>query len=243
MMLLKLERSLAAIDVETTGLNVKHDRIVEIGIMRLKPDGQTKEWSTLVNPGVPIPEEISKIHGITNEMVANELPFDGIATGLRNGLQDCDLTGYNVNFDVKFLVAEFKRIHMKFEPGKLVDSFKIFKEKEPKNLTAAVKFYLNETLPDAHRALPDARVALRVLEAQLEKYPDLPRDVNGLAQEKADGKFIWQGNEMIINFGKHSGKSLSKVPRDYFEWMKSVGFPGEIDKIVRDALEGRFPKK
>jgi len=242
-MLLKLKRSLVALDVETTGLNSTRDRIVEIGIIKVKPDGQTKEWTTLINPGIQIPEEVIRIHGITNEMVKNELPFDGVATGLNNLLRDCDICGYNVDFDVRFLTAEFARARIHYKVGKLIDSLKIFQKREPKNLTAAVKFYLNETLPGAHRALPDAKATLRILEAQLEKYPDLPRSVDELVREKSNDKFVWQGNEMIMNFGKYEGTFLREVPQDYFKWMLTGGFNDKVKQFVSEILKGKYPKK
>lgn len=245
-MILELRRPIVSLDVETTGLNPKYDRVIQIGIIKIHPDGREKEWSTLVNPGTPIPSEACQIHGITDEMIASELPFAGIGVGLNNALKGCDLCGYNIKFDVDFLIAEFKRISIDFQPGMLIDSYKIFAKKEPKNLAAAVKFYLNEEISDGHQALPDARAALRILEAQLEKYLDLPRNINGLDQfcfGKSNEKFIWKGDRFMINFGKHKGVLLQDVPRDYLEWMMTGRFTDEVKHIVKEALQGRFPKK
>lgn len=250
MKILKLERPLVALDVETTGLRSEHDKVVQIGIVIVEPGGNTKEWSTLVNPNMPIPADITDIHGITDEMVANEPPFRVIAPGLKKILQNSDICGYNVDFDLKFLTAEFQRIQETLIPGKVIDSYKIFKLKEPRKLTNAVKFFLNETLPDAHQALADAWASLRVLEAQLERYSDLPRTVEELSKvtnkrynSEYNSKFVWRGDKYVVNFGKHKDKPIQDVPQDYFDWMLSGGFSKEVKQIVSDALHGKYPTK
>lgn len=236
---LKMVRPLVAIDVETTGLNPQRDRIIQIGVVRVKMDKTTKEWTTLINPGIPITN--SMIHGITNEHVKNEQGFEVIATSLYRMLRDCDLCGYNVEFDIKFIAEEFKRVRIAFTPGKIIDSFNIFKNKEPRNLTAAVKFYLNEDLEGAHQALTDAWAALKIFDAQIKKYPDLTLEkIEALGK---DEKLIWCNGEMVINFGKHKGILLKDIPLDYLHWMKSAKFSSKVKNIISEALEGRFPKK
>lgn len=203
--LLALERPLVAIDAETTGNDPKVDRIVQLGLYKLYPDGRLTEWSTLVNPGVPIPPETSGVHGVTDIAVAvckkcgrsnasheykekeaceafERWPtFKDLAPMLAHGLTDVDLLGYNhAHFDVPLLRAEFARVNVAWEPGLFVDGFRIYQRMFPRNLAAAVGEYLHEKLEGAHDALIDARAVLRVVEAQLLRHPELPRSVRAL---------------------------------------------------------------
>jgi DNA polymerase-3 subunit epsilon len=250
---IQLFRPLVALDLETTGTNSNIDRIVQIGIVKVKPDGKRTEWETLVNPEIPIPPEVVKVHGITDAMVAGELPFSSIGPMLAKGIQDCDLCGYNIAYDIRFLKAEFKRCHYNWEPNKVIDSYKIFQTKEKRDLSAAVKFFLGKELEDAHTALADARASLEVFEAQLERYEDLPRTINEihyLLWEKVEKGYLdnekklkWHGSKAVLTFGKHSGKSLQDLPKDYMTWIVSNNFPEPFKKIINDALQGKFPEK
>ena len=253
--MLELKRPIVALDLETTGTNPKYDRVVQIGAVKVYPDGREKEWETFVNPERDIPPEVTKVHGITNEMVTAEgvLPFSAIGPKLELALADCDLCGYNISFDIRFLKSEFARLHRTFQHGKVVDGFKIFQRKEQRNLKAAVKFFLDEDLDGAHTALVDARASLRVVMAQLERYSDLPRTVEGLNYlffEKVDEGYLdnakklkWRNNKVCLNFGKHKDTPLDQVPKEYLKWMMSGDFSGQVKKILDQALQGQYPRK
>lgn len=251
--ILKLERPLVSLDLETTGIHSVIDRIIQIGIIKLYPDGKITEWSTLVNPNMLIPREATEVHHITNEMVDHKEPFPFFAPKLLQGFKDCDFCGYNLKFDLGFLTAEFKRIGLTFTPGKVIDSFRLFQRCEPRNLQAAMKFYLNEEFPEAHDALADAKAVLRIIEAQLEKYPGLPRTVDELhalifetvsaGHVDSGGKIAWRHGVAILNFGKHSGVALKDVPKPYLKWLADSDFPPDVKLIAKDAVNGIYPTK
>jgi len=242
-MILVLERPLIALDLETTGTNPQRDRIVQIGIVKLHLDGREKEWETLVNPGKHILN--TENHGITDEMVENELFFEQIGKMMHPAFIGCDICGFNVGFDLNFLKAEYQRIGINWEHGKVLDSFQIYKKKERRNLTAAVKFYLNEELEGAHNALVDAKASLRVLLAQIEKY-DLPKSVPELfdllneapkGYLDKDKKIIIIDERPTINFGKKfNGVALENVQKDYLEWMMRNDFSDQVKEIVKGYL-------
>lgn len=261
--LLKLERSLVAIDLETTGINSKVDRIIQIGVIKISPEGDVKEWQTLVNPLVPIPQEATAVHGITNELVKDAEPFARIAPGLRRGFEDCDFCGYNVTFDLGFLAAEFGRVPNVAPLAKhhIVDAFKVYQRMEPRNLSAAVRHYLAEELAGAHDAMHDVRATLRVLREQLIRHTDLPRTVSGLHDmffKPAEGKLdlrdriIWKNGEACFNFGVHAGKTLRDMAAtpgkngvDYLRWLTGDKFVADeyFKMLIRNALMGKFPEK
>ena len=252
--MIELNAPLVVVDVETTGTNPETDRIVQIGIIKLYPDGKKTEWETLVNPEMPIPPEIGLIHGITNETVRDAPKFSEIAHNIVSGMKMCDYCGYNVKFDLKFLEAEIQRAGIKFTfNGRILDGLRIFQTKERRDLTAAVKFYLKEDLSGAHNALTDARATLRVVEAQLEHYPDLPRTMEELHvlffetvtgdNYDPDGKFIWRNSECCINFGKHKGKPLRDLPIDYIQWMLKGDFSQQVKILLAEAAGGKFPTR
>lgn len=255
--LMPLENPLIVFDLETTGINARIDRIVQMAVIKIKPDGAMTEWSTLVNPGVPIPPDASAVHKITDAMVQGAPTFFELAPTLAVGFTGCDLCGYNVMFDIGFLMEEFKRTNVTPpKTGYVVDAFKIYQRFEPRNLSAAVRYFLNkEVLEDAHDAMADAKATLRVLRAQLEMYTLLPRKVEELHKMffaappgavDIKGKVIWgKDGKAIMNFGAHSGKLLHMVPRKYFEYMLSSAFVCEPDlkQIARDAIAGKYPVK
>lgn len=252
--LIKLERPLVGLDLETTGTSTKIDRIVQIGVVKVEVDGQLKEWSTLIKPGVPIQPGAIEAHHITEEMVANAEPFSKYARGLAAGFSGCDFFGFNVTFDLEILAEEFGRVGIQFSHGLIVDSMRIYHKQQPRNLTAAVKHYLGEDLVDAHDALADIKATFRVLVEQLKQHEDLPRSVQGLNDMffKVDpdsldrkGRLVWRNGEVIVNFGKHAGKPFKALPRPYLEWMASPAFTGgdDIKIVVRNALAGIFPQQ
>lgn len=254
--LLQLDCPLAFLDCEATGTNREYDRVVQIGVEKHYPDGRVSDWETLVNPCTPIPPEISEIHKITDDMVKSAPTFAELAPKLAEGFSKCDFGGYNVVFDLDILQQEFKRCGSKFEfNGRIVDANKIFHSRERRTLTAAMKYYLNEDLPDAHNALVDVKASSRVFAAQLERYPDLPRDVGALhrmffetpegPQVDPEGKFSWRFGEACFNFGnKYVNVPLREVARrdpGYLRWMLKANFSYNVQRIVKEALDGKFP--
>lgn len=247
---MKLERPLVSLDLETSGPDYKRDRIVQIGVLKVFPDGHEKEWETLVNPMCHIPPEIVKIHGITNAMVEDECPFEVIAPGFQQAVRDCDICGYNVMFDLRLLKSEYQRLGKSFIYGKVVDPFKIYQKFEKRDLTSAVRYYLNEELKDAHSALPDARAAYRVLEAQLKRYPQLPDTVNELhtllfdtvpeGYMDPEKKIRLRNGKPCINFGKQFvGVPLENVSNRYLNWMLSEDFSDRVKELVKEVLNAR----
>jgi DNA polymerase-3 subunit epsilon len=253
---LKLRRPLALVDLESTGTLPSSDRIVEIAILRVNPDGGEDFRCKRVNPGVPIPAEATAIHGITDADVASEPAFAAYARSLSDFLTDCDIAGFNVaRFDLPMLEAEFRRAGVTFsrEGRAVIDAMAIFHQKERRDLAAAVRFYCGRDFPEAHSSEDDVRATADVLRAQLERYDDLPRDVEALDELlnrvdpswiDPDGKFRWTDGTTVIAFGQHKGRTLQDLAAeepDYLEWMVGQDFSPEVMEIVRDALSGRFP--
>ncbi len=254
-----LERPLVFFDLETTGLRVGTDRIVELAIIRLGPGGDVMEKVRRFNPGIPIPPEATAIHGITDADVAGEPPFAARARALVRLLEPCDLAGFNVRrFDLPMLLSEFQRAGISFDARarRVVDVQMIFHREEPRDLSAAVRFYLGRDLEDAHSALADIRATAAVMGAQLERYPHLPRDLGGLSEycdevrpfeTEVDRWFAepgaGEGEGPVFRRGKHQGTPLPAVARDhpdYLEWMLRLEDldPG-VKEVVQKALEAR----
>jgi DNA polymerase III subunit epsilon len=249
-----LDRPVAFIDLETTGLRIGSDRIVELAIIRLSPNGDVLERVRRFNPGIPIPPSATEVHGITDEDVANEPPFATRARSLSELLEPCDLVGFNIRrFDLPMILSEFKRAGVPFGVGerRVVDVQMIFHREEPRDLGAAVRFYLGRELEDAHSALADIRATAAVLAAQLERYPHLPRGLHDLDtycneirpfETEVDQWFETSPNgDRILRRGKHRKRSLSELVReepDYLRWMLSAEDMDEgVKEIVRQALE------
>lgn len=251
--LITLDRPLISVDLETTGLYPHIDRVVQIGVIKVYPDGTVREYESLIDPGVPIPPEVSAIHHIDNNTVKDSPLFETIARKLHAGFVGCDFCGYNCKaFDIKFLVEEFRRADIEFKPGRIVDAFNIFKHFNPRNLTAAVKHYLNEDLVDAHSAMADARAALRVFRAQLLAHENLPRTIAELdAMIKPNPNFVDpegkiqfnKEGQAIITFGAQKGVPLKQCDRAYMGWILRANFSPEIKKIITDALGGKYPER
>ena len=254
----RLKRPLVIFDLETTGLDFDLDRIVQFAFLRVSPDGSQREWTDLVNPDMPIPPEATDVHGISDSMVRNQPPFAYFAPLIKQFIENCDLSGYNIkSFDVPFLQAEFKRYGDALELANrnIIDAKIIFHRKEPRDLAAALEFYCGKEHQDAHDALGDVRATLDILDAQLERYPDVPKsmdDLNEFCSTKdvryvtADRKFMWRYNGAVINFGKHRGRSLEWLvenDRDYLIWISDSEFSDETKAIVKAALQGRFPRR
>ncbi len=250
---LELVHPLAFFDLETTGADVATDRIVEIAVLKLLPDGTEETLHTLVNPCVPIPASASEVHGICDGDVQGKPTFGQIAERLAQFLNGCDLAGFNVmRFDLPLLKAEFSRAGLAWSEGdhKLIDAHIVYQEKERRGLTSAVKFYCGEEHVDAHSALADVRATRRVLEAQVRLYPDLPSSVEGLdtfCKEARPNRFADSGywfsiKNGVLTFNKgqrHKGEPLLEVAKSdpgFLSWMLSIDVPEDTREIVRNAL-------
>ena len=235
---LKLSKPLAFFDLETTGINVGKDKIVEICILKVQKDGSEECKTWRVNPGTPIPKESSDVHGITDDMVKDCPTFAELAVEIYNFIKDADLSGYNSN---RFLRAD---IDFDMKNRRSIDVQTVFFKMEPRTLTAAYHFYCNKELLGAHGAEADTRATFEILKAQVDRYEELIGDSESLAQftqptqPNADLagmiKFNAQGDE-IFNFGKHKGKKvtdiLDKEP-GYYAWMQNADFPAYTKKVL-----------
>lgn len=237
-MKLNLTRPIVFFDLETTGTNITADRIVEISILKIWPDGTELERTRRVNPGMPIPAEATAVHHITDEDVAGEPSFGQIAKSLAQIFADSDIAGFNSNrFDVPLLIEEFHRagIALNLSGIRFIDVQTIFHKKEQRTLTAAYRFYCDKDLEGAHSASADTRATYEVLMAQLDRYPDLVNDVDQLSEYSSHsrnvdfaGRLIYDDNGVeVINFGKYKGKVAEKVLRDdpgYYSWIMQGDF-------------------
>lgn len=252
---LNLKKPIVFFDLETTGINIVTDRIVEISALKVKPDGTEELKTYRVNPGMPIPKHSSDIHGILDEDVKDCPTFKEIARQVAKFIEGCDLAGYNSNrFDVPLLAEEFVRADVDIDMGKrrFVDVQTIFHKMEQRTLTAAYKFYCGLELEGAHGAEADTRATYEVLKAQLDKYETLENDMDYLSKFSAHNKnvdfagrivFNDKGEE-LINFGKNKGKKVVDVLRDepgYYNWIMQGEFSLYTKKVLtniklRDAL-------
>ena len=254
---LSLDKPLAFIDVETTGLKPSLDRIVELSVLKIHPDGKREYTSHRINPEIPIPAEATNIHGITDRDVASEPKFKQYAKSLRDSLEGCDIAGFNViRFDLPFLEAEFKRASVDFSRKNrmLIDSQVLYHLLEPRDLKSAYLKYCGRELEIIHTAEGDATAAAEILDGQLEMHAELPRNVTDLCAIcypipdnyiDPDGKFIWSEGEVECNFGsKHNGWKLKKIALeapDYLRWIATSDFSPEVKELVEKALDGEFP--
>jgi DNA polymerase III subunit epsilon len=254
--MIQLTKPLAVIDLETTGTNLGSDRIVEIAIVKMMPDGKKIVKHKLINPEMPIPAASSEIHGITNEKVKDAPTFRQAANELKQFLDNCDLGGYNSNrFDIPLLVEEFLRIGMDFDTRgrRLVDVQRIFHMMEQRTLSAAYRFYCNKNLEGAHGAEVDATATLEVLEAQLQKYPQLGTDVESILKFTGEDKvvdfarrFTIENGVEIFNFGKHKGRPVTDVLKaepQYYDWMMKGDFPLHTKQKLTEILNRTLLKK
>lgn len=248
-----LDRPLVFFDLETTGLDMKNDRIIELAFIKWTPHGDVLERERRFNPGMPIPPEATAVHGITDADVADELPFCRTAKSLADMLEGCDLAGFNVRgFDIPMLVHEFNRCDVDFsmEGRRIVDMQNIFHREEPRDLSAAARFYLGREHEEAHTALGDIRTSAGVLAAQVERYTHLPKDLDGLhayceeyrpTRTEVDRWFGPEADGRPFRRGKHKGTPLADVARqspDYLHWMLGADDMDEdVLTIVRQALE------
>jgi len=255
---LQLIRPIAFIDIETTGMNPRQDRIVELCIIKVHPDGREEILSSVINPAMQIPIESTQVHGITNEDVKGKPTFNEFAKQLINFIDNCDLGGFGTKFDLSFLESEFKRAGVIYseEGRQVIDVQRIFHTLEPRDLNAAHLKYCGKNLKKSHRADIDVRATMDVLEAQLNQHDILPRDVANLCEFynpknplwiDGDGKLIWFEGKAVINFGnKYKGKTLefvSKTDPSYLQWMINTDFSTKVKEIAKSAINGKFPEQ
>lgn len=246
---LNLKNPLVFFDIESTGLNVATDRIVEISMVKVNIDGSCEVKTRRLNPTIPISEEAYKVHGISNEDVADEPTFAQIAKSLAKWLEGCDIAGYNsTKFDIPLLSEEFLRagVDFDFRKRKTIDVQNIFHKMEQRTLVAAYKFYCQKDLNNAHSAEADTMATYEVLKAQLDRYPeDLQNDVKFLADFSTRSKFadyagriVYDDNGVaIFNFGKHKGLPVTEVLRkepSYYNWMMNGDFTLDTKKVLTE---------
>lgn len=245
-MQLKLSKPICFFDLETTGTNIAKDRIVEISVLKVFPNGNKESVTWRVNPTVKIPAETTAIHGISDEDIADEPTFKELSKKVYEMIKGCDLGGYNSNrFDIPLLAEELLRAEIDFDikSALAVDVQTIFHKKEKRTLEAAYKFYCDKNLENAHSAEADTLATFEVLEAQLDRYPDLENDMKWLATFSSHKKFAdFAGfvaynkkGEEVFSFGKHRGKLVEKVMEDepgYYGWIQNADFPLYTKKVL-----------
>ncbi|MBN1894876.1 3'-5' exonuclease [bacterium] len=255
---LRLNRPVVFLDLETTGLDTRNDRIVQIALIRVNTDRTIVSWSGLVDPGMPIPPEATAVHGIHDGMVKGKPVFGDIAGEILDFIRDSDLAGFNIaRFDLPMLQSELSRCGKSFtlQNTSVLDAQVIFHKMEPRNLEAAYRFYCNKHLEKAHDAAVDVRATLEIFNSQLSRYSALPQDVPSLHAfcnetpenfVTPDRRFYWRNGEAVIAFGKYRSKPLKwilKIDPDYLQWMRHGEFSDETKAMIENAFKGRFPEK
>jgi DNA polymerase-3 subunit epsilon len=245
-MRLKLKNPIIFFDLETTGINIASDRIVEISYLKVDLNGNETIKTQRVNPEMPIPEKVTSIHGISNEDVKNEPTFKEIARSLAKEFEGCDLGGYNsVRFDIPLLAEEFLRsgVDIDLKRRKFVDVQVIFMKMEPRTLGAAYKYFVGKELTEAHSAEADTLATYEVLQAQLDRYPNLENDIGKLAEFSAHnrnvdfaGRIVYNDEDVeVFNFGKYKGKPVKEILQSdpgYYGWMMNGDFPLYTKKVL-----------
>ena len=253
----RLQRPMVCFDLETTGADPTKDRVVQLALIRVEPDGRETTLESLVDPEMPIPPEATAVHGIADADVAGAPRIGELAPRILTMFDGADLCGFNsLRFDWPLLAADLRRagIEIPEAPRRHFDAMRIYHAKEPRDLGAAVRFYCGREHVGAHSALDDARATLDVFDAQFARYDDLPRDPDELNELCAaagprfvdsGGKLEWnRAGEAAIRFGKHRGRTLRDMAAQepgYLRWMAGADFPDDTRRIVAAALEGVFP--
>ncbi len=253
---LTLKRPLVFFDLEATGISTSKDRIVEMCLIKVHPDGSEEVRNERINPEMPIPSEVSEIHGIYDKDVKDKPTFKDLAKDLYKFLENCDFAGFNSNrFDFPMLVEEFLRADIDFdvEGRKFIDAQRIFHIMEPRNLSAAYRFYCDEELKDAHSAEADTRATYEVFKAQLNKYEQLDKNIDALHKISGQGNLVDlagrivrnnKGDE-VFNFGKHKGKKVADVfakEPNYYDWMMNNDFPQQTKQVLTKLRLKQFNK-
>jgi DNA polymerase-3 subunit epsilon len=254
--MLQLNKPIAFIDLETTGINLGTDRIIEIAIVKVLTDGTRNVKRKLLNPGIPIPKASSDVHGITDEMVKDAPAFRQVAHELKQMLDGCDLAGYNSNrFDIPLLMEEFLRAGVEFDMRnrKLLDVQNVFHKMEPRTLGAAYRFYCNKNLEGAHGAEADASATHEILIAQLQRYPELGTTVESILKVMGEDQIVDFARRMIMdngvevfNFGKYKGRVVAEVLKSepqYYDWMMKGDFPQHTKQKLTEIYTRTILKK
>ena len=256
-MKLNLTKPICFFDLETTGINISKDRVVEISILKVYPNGNKESKTWLVNPEMQIPEEVIAVHGITNEKVANEPTFAALSKEIYAMIKDCDLGGYNSDrFDIPLLAEEMLRADVDFDMKNTVsvDVQTIFHKMEKRTLEAAYKFYCDKDLTNAHSAAADTNATYEVLKSQLDRYPELENDIKKLSEFTTRRKFVDFAGFIIIDkdgdaafsFGKHKGKKVDAVLEKepgYFGWILNADFPLYTKKVLTQIKLSKLNNK
>lgn len=255
-MKLQLKRPIAFIDLETTGTNLSIDRIVEIAIVKVNTDGSRIVKRKLINPQMPIPPGASDVHGITNDMVKDAPTFRQVANEIKQFIENCDLGGYNSNrFDIPLLVEEFLRAgqDISIDGRKLIDVQRVFHLMEQRTLSAAYRFYCQKTLEGAHGAEVDALATWEVLQAQVERYPEIGETIESICafcgeEDLVDfaRRFIKIDCKEVFNFGKHKGRAVEDVLKSepqYYDWMMKGDFPLHTKQKLAEIMKRSLLKK
>jgi DNA polymerase III subunit epsilon len=257
-MKLNLRNPLIFFDLETTGIDVTNDRIVEISYLKIYPNGDEESKTMKINPTIPIPAKVVAIHGISDEEIKDAPTFSEVANSLVQVFEGSDFAGYNSNkFDIPLLAEEFLRadVDIDLKKRKFVDIQVIFHKKEQRTLSAAYKFYCDKILEGAHSAESDTRATFEVLEAQLDRYPDLPNDIDELSKFSSHNRNVDFMGRIILdddgkesfNFGKYKGQRVEDVfkkDQGYYAWMMNGQFPLHTKKILTSIkLRGAFGKE
>jgi DNA polymerase-3 subunit epsilon len=254
--MLQLTKPIAFIDLETTGVNLGTDRIIEIAIVKILTDGTKSVKRKLVNPGIPIPKASTDVHGITDEMIKDAPLFKQVAHELKQMLDGCDFAGYNSNrFDIPLLMEEFLRAEIEFDMKgrRMIDVQQIFHKLEPRTLSAAYSFYCNKTLDGAHSAEVDATATYEILEAQIAKYSTLGNTVDSILKLTGEDqivdfarRFIMENGVEVFNFGKYKGKPVADVLKSepqYYDWMMRGDFPQHTKQKLTEIYTRTMLKK
>lgn len=263
LVMIPLERPLFVLDTETTGRNPLTDRICSLHFTEIKPGGEIRNWHTYINPTIPIPHEAShgeggdyQGHGITDEKVAGAPTFAHLADSFYRGFQNCDYAGYNLkSYDLPIIKEEMKRAGHEwiYNNARILDGYRLWQVAQGRTLTDAVREFLGEDHAGAHGASADVHASLRVIVAQLQKFPNLPRTVGALHDLcwprdpnaiDPEGKIVWKDGHAVMNFGtKYRGKRLDMMAKRDLEWIAftATGLSLEVKAICKDALVGKFP--
>ncbi len=255
---MKLTHTLVVLDLETTGTWLENDKIIDIALVKIFPDGKREIYSKKVNPGIPIPPRVSQLTGISNDDVKDAPAFKDISHDVLKFLTDCDYGGFNVEkFDLPILERELRDSGLKFEwqKKKVYDAQKVYHVNEKRDLHAAYHFYCQKSLENAHTALADAEATIEILSTQVKKYGAGDEALETLAKFNyrksdeyfdAERKFRWWNGKLYMMFGKYARKytlqDLVKKDPDYLEWILSADFSEEVKLLIDEALKGKFPE-
>jgi DNA polymerase III subunit epsilon len=256
--ILSLTRPLVVLDTETTGTYPARDRIVELAMIKIHPDGRTELFHRRVNPTIPIPEESTKIHGITDADVAGQPTFAEISKEVHEFLNGCDLAGYNIEgFDLPILQIELGRAGIEFDAAAIsvIDAQLVFHKRESRTLSDAVRLYVGKDHENAHSALADAQATALVIAGQLSRYSDMARDPKALAAQyppprgrrvDPEGKIVQKDGVLFVNFGKRNhGRSFDQVLQEdpsFFDWILKGDFPEAVKRCVGNYVSNARPK-